>query len=271
MSPGARRPHSVPRAAANAAAGCLLFLAMVLGGCADAPDDPEALADFEKTNDPLEPMNREIFAFNDFLDVHVMEPVARGYRNIVPDGIRARVHDFLVNLNEPYVGGNELLQGEFTLASIDLGRFVINSTFGILGSWDLVASTGGPPTHSSDIGLTLGCWGIGEGPYLMLPFFGPSNPRDAAGRLANFWADPIDTLINTQNGTAWITDTHYGLSLLDTRTQLLDPVADVKRSSLDVYASIRSLYRQRRRGVLGNDEDDAPPLSHVRSQAPGRA
>lgn len=239
---------------------CLLLLALTLGGCADAPDDPEALAEFEKIDDPLEPMNREIFVFNDFLDVHVMEQVARGYRNAVPEEVRDRIHDFLVNLNEPYVGGNELLQGEFTLASVDLGRFVINSTFGILGGWDLVAATGGPPTHTTDIGLTLGSWGIGEGPYLMLPFFGPSNPRDAAGRVADLWAYPADALINTQSGTAWITDTRYGVSILDLRTQLLDPIADLKRSSLDLYASIRSLYRQRRRAALGNGEEIAPGL-----------
>ncbi|HIJ62099.1 MAG TPA: VacJ family lipoprotein [Rhodospirillaceae bacterium] len=239
---------------------CFLILALVTAGCAEVPEDPEARADFDRTDDPLEPMNRTIFAFNDFLDLHVMEPLARGYRDLMPEAIRGRIHDFLVNLNEPYVGGNELLKGEFTAASVDLGRFVINSTFGILGSWDLVAATGGPTAHSADLGLTLGSWGLGEGPYLMLPILGPSNPRDAAGSLADLWADPVDALIATRGGTAWIVDLHAGMSGLDTRVQYLDPIADIRRSSLDVYASVRSLYRQRRRAAVGDGGEAGPDL-----------
>ena len=242
------------------AVSCFLFLALATAGCAEAPEDPEARADFERTNDPLEPMNRTIFAFKDFLDIQLVEPLASGYRDLMPEPIRARIHDFLINLNEPYVGGNELLEGDFTAASVDLGRFVINSTFGILGSWDLVAATGGPSAHSADIGLTLGSWGVGEGPYLMLPLFGPSNPRDGVGRLADFWADPVDELIATRGGTAWIVDLHSGMSGLDTRVQYLDPIADLRRSSLDVYASVRSLYRQRRRAALGDGGEAGPGL-----------
>jgi phospholipid-binding lipoprotein MlaA len=227
------------------------FAAILLAACAEVPTDPEERAEFEQTNDPLEPMNRNIFAFNDFLDVHVMEPVARTYHNNVPQGVQDAIHRFLLNLKAPYVAGNEVLQGKFKAASDDLGRFLINTTFGAVGLWDVAADAGGPKANDTDIGLTLGTWGIGEGPYLVLPFFGPSNPRDTAGRVGDFFADPVNAAITIPDGTKWAVDTRTGADVLDTRTQLLGPVADLKRSSLDYYASVRSLYRQRRRSALG--------------------
>lgn len=225
--------------------------ALLLSSCAEVPTDPEERAEFEQINDPLEPMNRKIFDVNTWLDDHVMEPVARTYHDTLPQWLQTAIHNFLTNLNEPYVGGNELLQGRFRQAWDDLGRFVFNTTFGLAGTRDLVADTGGPKANDTDIGLTLGTWGIGEGPYLMLPFFGPSNPRDTAGRVADYFADPVNEVIGAQGNTNWATDTRFGADTLDTRVQYLGPLADLKRSSLDYYASIRSLYRQKRRAYLG--------------------
>ncbi len=246
----------------------LALTAMLLlpQACAQAPTDPEERADFVRRNDPLEPMNRKIFAFNTFVDDHLMEPVARAYHDTLPNGVQKGVHNVLTNLNEPYVGGNEILQGKAHAAADDLGRFLINSTFGVLGIWDVAAGNGGPKGNDTDIGLTLGTWGIGEGPFLMLPFFGPSNPRDGIGLLANFWADPVDAVINIPPGTNWAVDTRFGFNLVDTRVQLLEPVADLKRTALDYYASVRSLYRQRRRSALGISQ---PSAGTSQSEGPG--
>lgn len=243
----------------RAAVCCLTATVLIASACAEVPKDPEERAEFEQINDPLEPMNRKIFAVNTYLDDHVMEPVARTYHKTLPEGVQTRVHNFLVNLNAPYVSGNEILQGRIHKAADDLGRFLINTTFGLLGTEDVVSQIGGPKANETDIGLTLGTWGIGEGPFLMLPFFGPSNPRDATGRAADFFADPVDAVIHINPGTNWATDTRFGFDTVDTRVQYLQPLADLKRSSLDYYASIRSLYRQKRRAYLGQSNATVTP------------
>jgi phospholipid-binding lipoprotein MlaA len=235
-----------------------LGLLVLLGACAEVPTDPDAKAEFEQTNDPLEPMNRKVFAFNNQLDHYVMEPVARGYRDTVPDPAQQGVHNVLVNLHAPYVAGNDLLQGDPAQAADMLGRFLINSTFGLLGLRDVVASSGGAKAHDNDLGLTMGHWGVGEGPFLMLPFFGPSNPRDTTGLVANFWADPADAVLG--NYGTWPVALRFGVNAVDTRVELLDPLDEIKRSSLDLYATLRSLYRQQRRSAL---EKDSPQTSQM--------
>lgn len=195
---GRHRPSHNPtrRLPVVAAAAALLLL----GACAQTPSNPEERAEFEQVNDPLEPLNRKVFAFNNYLDDHVMVPVAKTYKDVLPGAVQRGIHNALVNLNEPYVAGNEILQGRLSAAFNDLVRFVINSTFGVAGLWDLVADTGGPRANSSDLGITLGVWGIPEGPFLMLPFFGPSDPRDTVGLAADYWADPVDAVIEMPGG-----------------------------------------------------------------------
>ena len=169
-----------------------------LAGCTTLPDDPEERAEALAVNDPLEPTNRTLFDMNMYLDENVMEPVAEGYRDNFPDWLRQAVHNFMINLEEPYVAGNDLLQGNPAAAADSLGRFMINSTFGLLGFQDAVADSGGAKSHQTDIGVTLGVWGFGEGPYLMLPFLGPSNLRDGAGRVADYWAHPTGAVMASQ-------------------------------------------------------------------------
>lgn len=176
----------------------LAAVALVATGCAKEPpaDDPEAVAEFKQTNDPLEPMNRAIFDFNDELQTVFLGPVARGYRAVVPPFGRDRVADFLDNLNSPVILVNDVLQGNMSLAGKTLERFALNSTFGVLGIMD-VAKPMGIPGHDAGFGQTLGVWGVGPGAYLVLPF---SAPRTLATPSA--WAS-ISPRIRSAT-TCWI-------------------------------------------------------------------
>ena len=221
-------------------------VAAMLGGCATPPpdSDPEAKAEFEQINDPIEPANRAIFDFNDTVDTYFLRPVAQGYRAVVPPFGRDRVADFLANLKTPIILANDLLEGNVQWAGTTLERFALNMTFGVAGVMD-VATPMGIPGHPGDFGQTFGVWGIGEGPYLVLPLFGPSNPRDAVGLAAEQFGDPVDYYL-TNNGMHWVSWIRMGVSGVSQREQYLDVIDDVKRTSLDYYAAMRSLYRQHR-------------------------
>ncbi|MEJ0072382.1 MAG: TonB family protein [Pseudomonadota bacterium] len=169
---------------------CALGFALSLGACATAPADPESKAEFAKTNDPAEPTNRAVFDFNQTVDRNLFKPVAQAYQDNLPDGVRRGVHNFLTNLDEPLVSFNDLLQANGERALTSSTRFMINTTLGIGGIFDL-AGDWGLPHHDSDFGQTFGVWGIGEGPYITLPIFGPSNARDAVGLALSFAANPL--------------------------------------------------------------------------------
>lgn len=235
--------------------------------CATLPEDPEERAEAEAVNDPLEPTNRAIYDFNVYLDRNVAEPVAEAYRDTMPDWLRQAIHNLLANLQEPYTAGNDLLQGNPAAAADALGRFFINSTFGMLGTQDVVAESGGAKRHKTDLGVTFAVWGAEEGPYLMLPFFGPSNLRDGAGRAADFFADPTGAVIASQ-GLGVINNVTMGADILDTRTEHLDSLKEIRRTSIDEYAAIRSLYRQFRAAAIlasenGQKDSRAPQPGHT--------
>jgi phospholipid-binding lipoprotein MlaA len=217
----------------------------LLPGCATLPDDPDERAEIQSLNDPLEPTNRVLFDINMTLDDSVMVPVAEAYRSTMPDWFRDAVHNIVSNIQEPYVAGNDLLQGNPRAAADSLGRFLINSTFGLLGARDAVADTGGAKPHKTDLGITLAVWGFDEGPYLMLPLFGPSSLRDGTGRIAEVWASPTGAVLSA-NGLSMVGNAQTAVEVLDARTGLLDPMKELRRTSLDEYAAIRSLYRQSR-------------------------
>ena len=243
----------------------LLAVGASLAGCATRPpaSEPEALAEFEQTNDPLEPTNRTLFAVHEAVDQAVLEPVARGYRAVVPQPVRTGISNALGNLRAPVVLLNDLLQGETRRAEATLGRFMINSTVGLGGLLD-VAGGLGVRGHREDFGQTLAVWGLGDGPYLFIPLLGPSNPRDLVGFGVDILADPFGFL----GGTEWVPEaaqwTRTGLTTVDTREGLLDAVDDVRRTSLDPYATFRSAYRQRRRVEIENR--GGPPVAPA---APG--
>lgn len=232
----------------RAAAAVLVAAGLGLGACATPPSDPAARADFEKTNDPLEPMNREIFDFNLFVDRIVIKPVAKGYVFVVPEGARNATRHLLDNLGEPVVFANNLLQGEFKRAHDTFARFLMNSTFGIAGMWDL-ASQAGLEKQSGDFGQTLYSWGIADGPYLVLPIFGPSNPRDTVGLIVDGYADPWDHMV--ANYHYWYVNLmRAALDGVDQRSRNLDTFDELQRHAIDFYAELRSLFRQRRAAEL---------------------
>jgi len=225
--------------------GALAVMA-ALAGCATPPpaDDPEAVAEFKQINDPIEPTNRAVFAFNEGADKYVIKPVAQGYRYAVPQFGRDRVNDFLENLKSPLYLANDLLQGNMGQAGVTTGRFVMNTTFGVFGIMD-VADPAGIPGHKSDFGQTMGVWGIPDGPYIVLPLLGPSGGRDVVGTGVEWFADPVDMYLESEH-LKWLSWTRTGVSGVVTREAYLDTLDDVKRTSLDYYSTLRSLYRQRR-------------------------
>lgn len=232
---------------------------LLLGACATRPDasDPDAVAEYEQNNDPLEPANRVSYAVHDAVDRAVLDPAARGYRAVVPGPVREGIGNALSNLRSPVVLMNDLLQGEGDRARITLGRFMVNTVLGLGGILDL-GRTWGVPGHTEDFGQTLAVWGVGEGPYLFIPLLGPSNPRDLVGTATDWVADPA-----TYFGQGTVVDalnwTRVGLTVLDTREGLIETVDGLRENSLDPYAVIRSGYRQRRAAQIRNQGDDAGP------------
>lgn len=249
----------------------LILASLSLASCASKPEDPEAQAEAEATNDPLEPANRAVFGMNMYLDRNVFGPVAEGYRDVAPDWLRQKVHNIISNLQEPYVAGNDLLQGNPDAAADSLGRFVVNSTFGLLGANDALAESGGPEGHTTDLGATMGVWGIDEGPYLMLPILGPSSLRDGTGRAAEIWANPSSAAF-AAGGLGAVNAARFGVGALDTRTSRIDTLNEIHRTSLDEYATIRSLYRQTRSATVtaGKLGPRRPEGGAVGSPAPYR-
>jgi phospholipid-binding lipoprotein MlaA len=238
-----------------------VFSALIVCGCASHPDTAQQAATTyeEDFNDPLEDANRKIFAFNQFVDRNAIVPAAKAYRAALPDPVRDSVRDFLNNLREPLIFVNDTLQGEFGSAAKTVGRFVVNSTIGMGGVVD-VAGRWGIPHHDEDLGLTLGVWGIPEGPYLVVPVLGPSTPRDLGGQVAEGFGDPWNLLVTGNPWTLyWIPFVRGAVSGIDQRSRYIETLADIERTSLDYYATIRSLYRQRRAALIRRERENLPP------------
>ncbi len=223
-----------------------LLLACALAGCAAA--SPEALA----ANDPYEPANRQIFALNRQLDRAFFIPTVQRYLSL-PDGVRASLHNVLRNLAAPTIFLNDMLQAQPARAGHTMFRFVINSSVGLGGLFD-PAAPAGLPYHGEDFGQTLAVWGAGEGPYLMLPLLGPSNPRDAVGLATDtFILDPTNYI--RLKGHFWWDGGRQYVNYLDLRSQTFETLQGIERSSVDYYAALRNLYRQSRNADI---RDGAP-------------
>jgi phospholipid-binding lipoprotein MlaA len=234
----------------------LALAALAAAGCATRPTDSEALAEFRQNNDPAEPFNRAMFDVHQGIDRAVLRPVARGYRAAVPAPIRTGIRNVLGNLRTPVILANDMLQGEPRRAGDTLGRFLINSTVGLGGIFDVAASEFGVRGHTEDFGQTFARWGIGEGPYLFVPVLGPSNPRDLTGFALGIAADPL-TWVGQGTAVTALGASRTGMTAIDTREALLDPLDELERSSLDPYATLRSVYRQRRQAEIANRESEA--------------
>lgn len=228
----------------HAARAAALFLALALSGCAATgqtgqPPEP----------DPLEPINRAVYQFNDVTDRYVLRPVARGYEAVVPQPVRSSVTRFFENLGMPVVIVNDLLQGKFAAAGDDTARFVVNSTVGIGGLFDPATGVG-LPQPNEDLGQTLAVWGVPSGPYLVLPFWGPSTLRDILGDLG----DAQYGLLASYDDTS-VRDKAVVLYAINTRARLLGTDSAVE-SALDPYLFVREAYLQRREFLI---YDGRPP------------
>ncbi|HEY6241650.1 MAG TPA: VacJ family lipoprotein [Burkholderiales bacterium] len=218
-----------------------LFLAGTLAGCATSGGNPA---------DPFEPLNRAVFGFNDAADKAVIKPVAIAYRAVLPGFVRTGVSNFFSNIEDVWISVNDLLQGKFLQGVDDFGRFFFNSTFGIAGIFDL-ASGVGLPKHNEDFGQTLGSWGVGSGPYLVLPFLGPSTVRDGLAFLVDAEADPVWRINNVP-----VRNTAVAIRFVSRRAELLDATSLLDQAALDRYTFFRDAWLQRRRNLV---YDGNPP------------
>jgi phospholipid-binding lipoprotein MlaA len=226
---------------AKAANTCVLILAATLSGCAAFGDNPR---------DPLEPLNRAMFSFNDTLDVAVMTPVAKGYRFVLPGFVRTGVSNLFSNVEDVWTSINQVLQGKFQTGLEDFGRFLLNSTVGIVGLFDF-ASEVGLPKHSEDFGQTLAWWGVGGGPYVVLPILGPSTVRDGLAFIVDTQADPVWRI-----DTVAVRNTSVVIRFTSRRAELLDVSNVLEQAALDRYAFLRDAWLQRRRSLI---YDGDPP------------
>ena len=221
------------------AALLLASLLMSVGLCACSTPSPESLAQ----NDPWEETNRDIFAFDTWVEHNVARPVAEGYREVVPEPARDGVHNMLNNLHSPVILANDVLQGESKKAARTLGRILINTTLGIGGLFD-VAKHMGVPGHDNDFGITMGKMNIGAGPYIFVPLLGPTPPRDLIGGFVDGAFDPL-TYAHFPGRHELLT-IRTPMNFLDFEDRHMDEIQSIERSSVDYYATVRNLYRQRR-------------------------
>ena len=229
---------------------------MLLTGCATPPpaSDPDALAEFRETNDPLEPSNRVFYAINNGVDRVFLRPLAVAYKAVLPETVRTHVHNVLANLGTPVQLFDDMLEAKPRRAGDSLMRLLVNTTLGVGGIFD-VATDLGWPDHDNDGGITLALWGIPNGPYLFLPILGPSSPRDGAGFGMDIAMNPT-TWIGRGTTVNALGYARIGLSAVDARAAVLEDLDKITSQALDPYATIRSLYRQRRVSQIQDVRDD---------------
>lgn len=221
----------------------MLFVVSFLSGCATTGDG--------EVSDPLESINRGIYAFNEKADQYVIKPVAMGYQWITPSFVDRGISNFFSNLDDVVVVVNDLLQFKFNQAASDASRFLVNSTVGILGFVD-VATGMGLPKHNEDLGQTLGAYGVGPGPYLVIPILGPSNLRDALGSFGDTYVDPIYYIEDYDARMATLV-----LKGIDLRADNISTKNIIDEAALDPYDFVRSGYMQRREYLI---YDGNPPM-----------
>ena len=221
-------------------------------------DDFETSTYEDTIYDPLESINRVIFNFNNVADKIILEPTAKGYKKL-PSPIQKGIGNFLNNLKLPLVVVNQILQGQFKNASDSTGRFLVNSTVGIFGLADVAEKIGLEQTQE-DFGQTLAKWGIGDGFYIVLPIFGPSNLRDTSGMMLTYVTDPVNAYAVHEN-ESWFLPVRTATNAIDQRSKIIDEVNALRNNSLDYYAAVRSSYYQNRKAAINNTADnDLTPL-----------
>ena len=223
-------------------------IVMLAAGATGCTTVGEWMTDESGNNDPFEEVNRVIFEINLAGDKIILKPLAIMYRTFIPPPLRQGVRNALNNLSTPVILANDVLQGEGERAYITVARFMINTTLGVGGIMD-IASELDIEAHSEDFGQTLAVWGLGDEFYIMTPLLGPSNPRDLFGLLVDGFLDPLGYFASTE-----VLITRAAVRGIDQREEVLDVFDEVERTSLDFYATVRSLYRQRRLDLIRNGD-----------------
>jgi phospholipid-binding lipoprotein MlaA len=246
-----------------------LLFATALAACAGSPKPETTMTDanaVDEVNDPIEPFNRYMFEVNKFIDELLLKPFATVYRGVLPDPVQTGVRNVLNNLDTPLTFIHDVAQGEPERAGEAFGRFSMNTLLGVGGIFDVAAGEPGKegiPYHQEDLGQTLAVWGVPDGPYLVLPLLGPSNARDAVGIVGDFFINPF-AHIGSRDTQKKLTVSRTVFRVLDVRSRNIETLEEIERASIDYYASIRSLYRQRRNAEILNgkvDEDSVPDIS----------
>jgi phospholipid-binding lipoprotein MlaA len=206
-------------------------------------------------DDPLEGFNRAMFGLNDIFDSILLVPIARAYRFIVPETLREMGRNFFQNLNEPVVAINDLLQGDFSNAGVSVGRLAVNSTVGLFGFFE-VAERLDLKEHPADFGQTLHTYGVGSGPFIVLPFFGPSTIRDTVGSGIDTFLNPLSYVLDVE------TRMYLKVSeIVVKREAVLDQVDELRKGSVDFYSAVKSSWQQKRAQVLRKGEP--PPAENI--------
>ena len=226
-----------------------IIMAVSVTGCASS-QNPNAGYKAE-INDPIEPVNRAIFAVNNVFDRFLFEPVAKIYDAVFPGFVKDSIQSFMRNLRSPIIVANNLLQGDFGDAGVATARFLINSTVGVAGLVD-VAATLGLMYEDEDFGQTLAVWGLGDGMYVVLPLLGPSSLRDAGGKVADLAVDPLFIWQNNTHNE-WVYITRGAVEAIDNRARAIKAIEDLRKNSLDYYAAVRSAYSQRRAALIRDE------------------
>jgi phospholipid-binding lipoprotein MlaA len=230
---------------------CAAMLAVGIGIAVPAMADSHGSgSDDSAPNDPWEGFNRGIFAFNEKLDLWFMRPVAIGWDAVMPDLVQTGLRNVFSNARFPVIFVNNLLQGKPKAAGEDLGRFFLNTWLGVGGLFD-PAKDIGLPGNNEDFGQTLGYWGVPAGPYLVLPFLGPSSPRDAAGIAAD-----SATMVHPYFVAWYVSAAITATSVVNTRAHYLDEIDENRRTALDFYSFTRNAYVSYRENLVNDREDD---------------
>lgn len=225
-----------------------LLCLLLVPGCATVEGERDP-------RDPWEGFNRGVYRFNETFDEYVAQPVARAYVAVLHQEIRTRVGNFFSNIQDLLIGANNFLQGKFEDGVNDWARFAFNSTIGLFGIHDVASDFPGLEKHNEDFGQTLGRWGAGPGPYLILPFLGSSTVRDATGTAVDWAVQPVGEVRPIE-----LRNTLYGLYFVDTRAQFLEASRILEEAALDKYVFQRDAYLQRRRSLI---YDGRPPREKI--------
>lgn len=230
-----------------------VFLIVFLTACSSLPTGTE-----RSPADPWEPFNRSIFSFNEGLDDYVLKPITEGYRFVLPKLVREGISNFFSNYRDIYTALNNLLQGNIDLAFSDLMRVMVNTIFGLGGTIDM-ATPAGLEKHTADFGQTFGVWGVPSGPYVVLPFFGPSSVRDTFGTAADLESDYLFSFVSNIG----LRNTITGIRVVNARNNYFEAGELVEGAAIDKYSFLRDSYIQRRQYQIDKakqGEETKPPV-----------